>query len=92
MDDNSAAQAFLTQDEFNAILEASPRWKAIKEGLFARAYEDLRVGEFENGGGVLLTTVIGVRGQDTSSMRLTTINLLIKDKTDEPGIGSPENA
>lgn len=89
--DKNAAHGFMSREEFDRFMEASPRWQAIKEDLFARAYEDLRTGEFENSGGVLLTTVMGIRGQSADSIKIFHINLLIKDNENEPGIGDGES-
>jgi hypothetical protein len=84
MDDN-VAHSFMSRDEFDAFLEGSPQWQIIKEEMFSRAFDDLRMGEFANGGGVLLTTTLGIRGQDANTLRIFYLNFLIKDSNDDAG-------
>lgn len=78
----NSTHSLISRNEFDAMLMASDKWKFIQEDLFARAYDDLRHMSIENAPGVLLTTVIGVRGQDSGSLTIHYINLVVGEITD----------
>lgn len=73
------AHQLITREEFDAKLEETPRWQKILENLRARAYDDLQLVPLDLSKDVLLTTVIGVRGQDAGSVKLYHMNFLVKE-------------
>lgn len=80
------AHELMSREEFEEKLTKTERWKKIQEDLLARAYDDLQIGKLELSNDILLTTVIGIRGQDTGSIRLFHLNFLVKEipNVDEP--------
>jgi len=76
---DNAAHMLISREEFGQMLAKSPRWQAILEDLIDRAYEDLKDGKIELSNDILLSTVVGVRGQDAGSVKLFHLNFLVKE-------------
>lgn len=81
---DNPAHAIISRAEFVALLEAAPKWQGIIEQLRESAYQDLAIATLENndGNGIVLSTLVGIRGHNYESMRLSHLNFLIESPKD----------